>query len=198
MNNGYITSLESDLKVTGQTRDQLPPVSTYRGGALARVDLWIKRQLKRATHWYVWEQVNFNSAVHHALISILAVLEEHERRISEIGNALEKQSSPIPHEPRVDSLEARVVTLELSLDEAQRVKERRPGNTQEELKLLLDEHRVCFKQLALQLSEVAITADRAQRRSQSQLEELASRIATMESHQTEIEEMVRASGSHHD
>src|SRR5687767_14216479 len=58
--------LETNLMITGRTHNQLPPVTTYRSGLLARAELWIKRQLKRTTHWYTWEQVNFNSSVHTA------------------------------------------------------------------------------------------------------------------------------------
>jgi hypothetical protein len=187
-----ITSLQSALKVTAGSRDKLPPVCTYRGGLVARFELWIKRQLKRVTRWYIWEQVNFNSAVHHALTGTLATLEAHERRISEIRNGIDDKSISYAHEPFAPSLEARVGALEISLDELRRVNVQQQSNTQH------DELRVCFKQLALQLSEVAITADRAQRRSQLRLDELASRIAAMEALQTEIEEMLRAIGSHHD
>src|SRR5687767_11355857 len=58
-----LARLQTDLTITGRTRDQLPPVTTYRGGFIARVELLVKRQLKRVTHWYTWEQVNFNSSV---------------------------------------------------------------------------------------------------------------------------------------
>ena len=56
-----LARLQTSLTITGRTRDQLPPVTTYRSGLPARLELWIKRQLKRVTHWYIWEQVNFNS-----------------------------------------------------------------------------------------------------------------------------------------
>jgi len=77
-----LSRLQTSLTITGRTRDQLPPVTTYRSGLLARVELWIKRQLKRATHWYTWEQVNFNSSVDSALNNTLAILRTYEERLA--------------------------------------------------------------------------------------------------------------------
>ena len=62
-----LSLIESYLTTTARAWDRLPPLVSNRSGLIARVELWLKRQLKRATHWYTWEQVNFNAAVHHAL-----------------------------------------------------------------------------------------------------------------------------------
>jgi len=64
-------------------------VTTYRSGLLARVELWIKRQLKTATHWYTWEQVNFNSSVNSALNNSLAIFQTYERRLASLQNELD-------------------------------------------------------------------------------------------------------------
>src|SRR5687767_6384898 len=62
-----LARLGANLSTTERAWSRLPPLMSNRRGAAARLELWIKRQIKRATHWFTWEQVNFNSAVHHAL-----------------------------------------------------------------------------------------------------------------------------------
>src|SRR5687768_2628786 len=81
-----LARLQTSLTITGRTHDQLPPVTTYRSGLTARVELWIKRLLKRVTHWYTWEQVNFNSSVNSALNNTLALLREYEERLTSLEN----------------------------------------------------------------------------------------------------------------
>ena len=76
---GGITTTEvaligSYLTTTARAWDQLPPLISNRSGILARLELWVKRRLKTATHWFTWEQVNFNAAVHHALRDTLEAL----------------------------------------------------------------------------------------------------------------------------
>src|SRR5712691_7752419 len=66
--------INSYLTTTARAWDRLPPVVSNRSGVAARLELWLKRHLKRATRWYAWEQINFNAAVHHALSDLLAAL----------------------------------------------------------------------------------------------------------------------------
>jgi len=72
--------ISSYLTTTERAWDRLPPVISNRSGFGASVELWCKRQMKRATRWYAWEQVNFNAAVHQALRDLLPVLavQQHE------------------------------------------------------------------------------------------------------------------------
>lgn len=62
-----LARLQANLSTTERAWSRLPPLLSYRRGLAARLELWVKRQVKRALHWFTWEQVNFNSAVHHAL-----------------------------------------------------------------------------------------------------------------------------------
>lgn len=140
-----VADLRSALEVTETTRDRLPPLTTYRSGLLARLELWIKRQLKRGTHWYTYEQVNFNSAVHASLLDIQNVLSRYEQQIA--------------------SLESQMVQMEARLRELSTAQEDRIG-------LLTDEQRVSFKQLSLQVTELSVAADRTKRSLQLRLEEL--------------------------
>lgn len=76
--------LESYLTTTGRAWDRLPPVVSNRRGAIARVELWLKQHLKRATRWYAWEQVNFNAAVHRALHDLIELISSQERSIADL------------------------------------------------------------------------------------------------------------------
>lgn len=148
-----IAELRSALKVTESTRDRLPPLTTYRRGLLAHLELWIKQRLKRGTHWYMYEQVNFNSAVHASLTNILDVLSRYEQQIT--------------------SIESRMVQLEARLNELSTAQQDRIG-------LLTDEQRVCFKQLSLEVNELSVAADRTKRSLQLRLDELNARVHEME------------------
>ncbi|MDQ5838448.1 MAG: hypothetical protein M3379_16855 [Acidobacteriota bacterium] len=77
-----LARLQANLSTTERTWSRLPPLISYRRGFAARLELWLKRQIKRAAHWFTWEQVNFNSAVHHALGDALAALAAHEQRLA--------------------------------------------------------------------------------------------------------------------
>lgn len=65
--NEVVARIDSYLTVTSRAWDRLPPLVSNRSGSMARIELWVKRQIKRATHWFTWEQINFNAAAHHAL-----------------------------------------------------------------------------------------------------------------------------------
>lgn len=183
-----LSRLETSLTITGRTHDQLPPVTTYRSGLLARVELWIKRQLKRATHWYTWEQVNFNSSVDSALNNTMAILRTHEERLASLQNELDASlASKANLESRLTELELRLALIESRFDEllTEKLAEIRIEH-QKGSELLLNEQRVCFKQLALEISEAGVIADRAKRSIQLRLEELAARVDEMSTEQREV------------
>src|SRR5689334_9148745 len=50
-----LARMHANLSTTGRAWSRLPPVLTYRRGALARLELWLKRLVKRAAHWFTWE-----------------------------------------------------------------------------------------------------------------------------------------------
>ena len=62
-----LSRIEAHLSTTERAWNRLPPVLSNRGGWVARIELWVKRKIKRALHWMTWEQVNFNSSAHQAL-----------------------------------------------------------------------------------------------------------------------------------
>jgi hypothetical protein len=184
---------ETKLTITGRAHDQLPPVSTYRSGLAARVELWIKRRLKRATNWFTWEQVNFNAATHNALNHTLTILQSYEERLASLQNELDAEAASKAN------LEARLVELESALELtetrfqgllAEKTAEIRVEH-QKRMELLLIEQRVCFKQLALEISEAGIIADRAKRSMQLRLEELANRVDELSAEQRNIKNVER-------
>src|SRR5882672_7840687 len=73
--------ISSYLTTTARAWDRLPPLVSNRSGLPARLELWLKRQLKRSTRWFAWEQVNFNAAVHQALRDLLPIISAHQQEL---------------------------------------------------------------------------------------------------------------------
>jgi hypothetical protein len=165
----------SHLATVERARDQLPPLTSKRSGLLARLELWFKRQARRATRWYAWEQVNFNEAVSHALGDLVDAFAAYERETAKLH---EQTSSLQQLKPQLDSrfarLEARLALLEerasgdqmgdASLSEIRaeieglrRLLDERISQARQEqchrIAELRDEQRVSFKQLALEIRE---------------------------------------------
>lgn len=158
-----LTRINSYLTTTARAWDRLPPLVTNRSGVAARLELWLKRHFKRATRWYAWEQVNFNAAVHHALRDLLPILSAYEQELRKLHARLEAETGRLAL--KVET-EARLHELESEL--------------RERVALLHDEHRVSFKQLALEASEAAVLEDRARRKTELHLAELTRRIEQLE------------------
>lgn len=192
--------IDSYLATTARAWDRLPPIVSNRTGTRARLELWLKRQFKSATRWFTWEQVNFNAAVHHAIRDGLKVLSDNEQAIrrlrTEISSAadarrteLEKnqaatnelraevEAQHVATAARSEAIAARTAQGENRLSEqiSELLKEMRQRDER-----LLDEQRVCFKQLSLETSETAVLEDRARRNSGALLEELKRRIEQLE------------------
>ncbi len=74
-----LLQLEGELVVTTRAWHRLPPVFSNRQGWKAQAELWLKRNLQRATNWYLWEQINFNSATNNALHDLQRLLTIYER-----------------------------------------------------------------------------------------------------------------------
>ncbi len=176
-----LARLQTSLTITGRTQDQLPPVTTYRSGLLARLELWIKRHLKRATHWYTWEQVNFNSSVDSALNNSLTILKANEQRLKILQTELnDSLVSKAQLESEVTDLGTRLSLSESRFDAllAEKLSEMRTEHLKE-IECLVDEQRVSFKQLALEISEAGVIADRTKRSTQLRVDELAARVEDM-------------------
>ena len=73
--------LSAQLAITARAWDRLPPLVSNRSGALRRVEISIKKAFRPLTRWFIWEQVNFNAAVHHALLEALAMLRTQEQEL---------------------------------------------------------------------------------------------------------------------
>jgi hypothetical protein len=80
--------MDANLATTARAWSRLPPLLSYRHGWPARIELWLKRQVKRAMHWFTWEQVNFNSATHHTLGDARAALVAHEQALARLQSTL--------------------------------------------------------------------------------------------------------------
>lgn len=177
--------LQTSLAITGRTRDQLPPVTTYRRGLVARLELWTKRRLKRATHWFTWEQVNFNSSVHSALNNVLSTFETYEQRLASLQNELDAAvASKANLEAQLTELESSLALVESKFDVLLAEKKAEILiEHQKQIELLANEQRACFKQLALEVSEAGVIADRSKRSMQLRLEELANRVDAVSAEQ---------------
>ena len=201
-----LARMVANLSTTGRAWSRLPPVLTYRRGALAGIELWLKRLIKRAAHWFTWEQVNFNSAAHNALGDAREALDAHTRALSSLREEMGRLRAEVESgaarasefEARASELEARASELKTRISSAEsrfdsglaelrralaeglddvrgqqralaeglrvEIRERADG--------LLEEQRVCFRQLSLEASELAVAHDRARRAVESRLEAL--------------------------
>jgi len=85
---GATARLNAHLTTTARAWDRLPPVFSNRSGTAARIEVWLKARLKSFSRWFTWEQVNFNAAVHHALLEALQALKEQEAAIADVRSQL--------------------------------------------------------------------------------------------------------------
>jgi len=180
-----LSLIESYLTTTGRAWDRLPPLLSNRSGFVSRVELWLKRQLKRATHWYTWEQVNFNASAHHALRDLHAVLSAQEQELRKLRAQLAESTA---RQTELNQHHATQLTdLRVDLETERNTQRNQAAALVSELRerdeRLQDEQRVCFKQLALETSEAAVLEDRARRKTEALVEELQRRISQLETRQ---------------
>jgi DNA repair exonuclease SbcCD ATPase subunit len=115
--------LEVHSRTTLRAWDKLPPLTSKRNGLFARLELWFKRTMRRATRWYAWEQVNFNAAVKDALQDITSALSNQEGEIRNLRDQLaavkqmkvEIASHLSSFEPHLQKLEHKLASLEQRL-----------------------------------------------------------------------------------
>jgi hypothetical protein len=91
--NETIERLRAHLTTTARAWDRLPPVYSYRTGVAARLELWIKARFKEYSRWFVWEQVNFNAATHHALSDAAELLAAQQDELSSLRAQVETNRS---------------------------------------------------------------------------------------------------------
>ena len=203
-----LARLDGYLTTTGRAWDRLPPVVSNRSGALAKLELWIKRRLKVATRWYAWEQINFNAAVHHALRDTVEALSSFDQRLQQTAQRFEEVQAELQVQLKVqrDHLKSQMALIEsqhaiTELQRAQIETQRADSESQAriaeakyvELKArltelaqelgnrderLLEEQRVCLKQLSLEISEASTLFDRARRQVEKRLTDLEDRKLT--------------------
>jgi hypothetical protein len=137
--NESLTRASAHLAVTGRAWDRLPPVVSNRVGALARLELRIKRTCKSVTRWFTWEQVNFNRAVNDALCDVVDILKIQAHELA----SLRGQSTN-------DTLE-----LRSQLDEYRTESGAAMARLSDALGSLADEARGGHSQLANKLNELA-------------------------------------------
>ncbi|MCM3870364.1 MAG: hypothetical protein ND895_06725 [Pyrinomonadaceae bacterium] len=189
--------IDAYLTTTARAWDRLPPLVSNRSGGLARLELWVKRRFKQATRWYSWEQINFNAAVHHALRDTLealldlerqlaatrakmeAQLEQHQIDLMTQRAEIETQRAEIESQrAEIDSRRAEMEVYRAQIEAQQRARNlelnARLAESLERDEQRLDEQRVCFKQLSLEISEATVLLDRARRDIESRLNKLES------------------------
>jgi len=173
--NGDLDRLHAGVVSARRAQNQLPPITTYRRGLVARLELWVKGKLKNATRWFTWEQANFNAATVTSLESIQRLLAQLEAGLSDLRSSIrgreftENDGSTAEVDARLAKLESSVQSL-LKEIESQRVEQTR------RIDLLIEEQRACFRQLALEISETAVVSDRAKRNVEMKVAELSRRL----------------------
>lgn len=197
------TNRYANITVMARAWDRLPPLVSKRTGTLARLDLWFKSKLKRASRWFTWEQVNFNAAAYQTFVETVESFNAYEQQLVETKQILEAQREHLKnqqtalssfttqltqltneleqidrrHFPPFAQLNARVEGLSQMAKDLQVETQAHIAELVNEFRLrnetLLDEQRVCFRQLSLELSESRVLQDRARR-------ELETRVAKLE------------------
>jgi hypothetical protein len=212
-----LARLQANLATTERAWSRLPPLLSNRSGLIAQLELWLKRQIKRAAHWFTWEQVNFNSAVHHALGDARDALAAHDHALAQarsdvasLREQLERMRSEAEadNKARASEMSARVAAAEsrfdarfaelrraldagvqqlraerhaeqnaladgLRAERDARIREREEefeNEMRERVGNLLEEQRVCFRQLSLEAGESAATLDRARKQIEARIE----------------------------
>ncbi|HJX89894.1 MAG TPA: hypothetical protein VJ372_05320 [Pyrinomonadaceae bacterium] len=180
----------ASLSVLDRAWDRLPPIVSKRTGTPAKFELWIKSKLKRALRWLTWEQVNFNAATRQTFVEVIETLAAYEQQLalrhSELSmmqdefasqrEQLERQQGELNAQRSLlfsqqTDIKERFDVLENTIKDfqSQTVAEARARfddllkEFRERDERLLDEQRVCFKQLRLELSESQVLQDRARR-----------------------------------
>ncbi len=189
--------IDAHLTTTARAWDRLPPLVSNRSGGIARLELWVKRRFKQATRWYSWEQINFNAAVHHALRDTLDALQDLEQQLgqlraqmgAEIEARTQLEENQVQQRAVFESQRAEVESqrAEMEAFRAQTEAEQRARSLEVNARLAdmarevrerdeqrLEEQRVCFKQLSLEMSEAEVLLDRTRRDVEARLDKLES------------------------
>lgn len=181
-----LARIDSYLTVTSRAWDRLPPLVSNRSGGVAGIELWVKRKIKTVTHWFTWEQVNFNAAVHQALGDTMLALTTYQQALEMLRAETEAERSLLEENQatfeaqraEVQSQRAQVKSQRKEMDARLAAIAREMS---ERIENLQNEQRVCFRQLSLEATETAVLEDRARRKAEKLIEELRLRLAQLES-----------------
>src|SRR6266550_403483 len=173
-NGESLNRLSAHLTTTGRAWDRLPPMYSNRRGGTARIEVWIKARLKSMSRWFTWEQVNFNSAVHHALSETLHTLSVYQQELAGLRSELTKEAESWREKFERSDRELRALRagIEALTAELRKNLTALAGELRQSDEQLREEQRVCFKQLSLETSEAAVTEDRGRRTIESRLDKL--------------------------
>jgi hypothetical protein len=176
--NESLTRAAAHLAVTRRAWDRLPPVCSNRSGTLARLELWIKRRCKPLTHWFTWEQVNFNRAVNDALGDVIEILKVEAHELALVRSEMHREFVALRSE-----IEASGAGLKSEIEAAgARLHETNAAlaRLSEMLGSLAEEARGGHSELANKLNALA-TALRAEQQTEktAQDEELNRRLAEL-------------------
>lgn len=108
--------LSAQLAITARAWDRLPPLVSNRSGALKRIEISIKKAFRPLTRWFTWEQVNFNAAVHHALLEALAMLRTQEQELAALRATMANEVSN--RDQRIGQLAQQLQSIQARHDEA--------------------------------------------------------------------------------
>jgi hypothetical protein len=111
-NSESLSRLSAHLTTSARAWDRLPPLYSNRRGSAARLELWFKARLKSMSRWFTWEQVNFNSAVHHALAETLQILSAYQQELAGVRAELRSETEKLERSDReLSALRAGIETL---------------------------------------------------------------------------------------
>lgn len=119
-----LARLRANLVITERAWSKLPPVTSFhRTGFSARLEVWVKRQIKRASDWYFYEQINFNGAVNGALHTTASILDLSlkEQRVCLKQLALEMSEQQVVLDRTRRAIDSRLDELEAKLEELRQV-----------------------------------------------------------------------------
>src|SRR2546430_1697311 len=102
--------LSAQLAITARAWDRLPPLVSNRSGALRRIEVSIKKAFRPLTRWFTWEQINFNAAVHHALLESLAMLRTQEQELAGLRATISNEVSN--RDQKIGELDRQLQTIQ--------------------------------------------------------------------------------------
>lgn len=161
--------VKAHLAITERLRTNLPPVTSYRRGLVAKLELWVKGKIKRAMRWIVLDQVNFNSTVHQVLSELHAIQVRQEKvlaALSALQASMQIEAAGQEQRQRLVNDEQRAV------NEQQRTVNEEQRTLNEELCRIDKEQSRITEELRLQVNESATIIDRMRRNFEHRLRKL--------------------------